>query len=136
MKSGSSNADKLKTLGHVLLNRNMKDKAGVQFKGISIREIRATLIMFLAIFLFLAMWIPSVTSYVMTKLCPEKSSLTMILAHLLLYQLNSMVNPLLFARSIKDTNEILSRWTSSMTSSFIKSKSSQSQSQSDKKTET
>lgn len=135
MKTEASNTGKLKTLGQVLLNRNIKDETRCQFKGISIREVRATLILFLTIFLFLAMWIPSVTSYVMTKLSPEKSSLLMILIHLLLYQLNSMVNPLLFARTIKDANKIFSRWTSSLTSSFKKSKNSHSQVHSDKTTE-
>lgn len=120
MKAESSRADKFKSLGQVILNRNMKDETRNQFKGIGIREVRATLILLITIVLFLTMWIPSIIAYIVLKGWPEKGSLTMIFVELLLYQLNSMVNPFFFARTIKDANVILTRWSSSFASSIRK----------------
>lgn len=110
MKSAASTTDKLKNLGHIFMRRHTKEEPADFFIGIGIREIRATLILFVTICLFLAMWLPGIIAYVVFKHYPEKSSLLLIMIQVLMFQLNSMLNPFLFVRAIKDVKIMCKKW--------------------------
>lgn len=111
MQTNSSKGT-LKSLGNIVIRRNTRDKHGSEttFKGISVREVRATLILFLSIFLFLLMWVPGPIGYVIYAYFPEHGTLNLGISVVLLFQLNSMVNPFLYARSIKDADKIGINW--------------------------
>lgn len=108
MKSSTSNKEAFKNLKDVFLRRN-KNITENMFIGINVRELRATLILFVSILLFLLIFIPFYVAYIIYKLNPHMLSLPLLWSVYLMIQLNSMVNPFLNARTIKDANVILTR---------------------------
>lgn len=78
--------------------------------GTSLRDFKTSLILFLSILLFLLIWVPWCIAYALFKYYPEKVSLMLLVTIYLLFQLNSMTHPFLYARSITDIGQILTRW--------------------------
>lgn len=109
MQFNTSNKQALKSLGNVVLRRNKSINQNM-FIGFSVRELRATLILFFSVLLFLLIFLPWCVAYIFFKFYPEKMSLAFLLSVYLMLQLNSMINPFLIARTIKDADVILSGW--------------------------
>lgn len=108
MLSNTSNKQTFRNLGKVILGRHK----GMEhiFAEINFRDLRASLILFLSILLFVLIWVPWCIAYVFFKYYPEKMSLALLLSIYMMFQLNSMINPFLYVRSIGDADVILSRW--------------------------
>lgn len=106
MKSIVSHTDKFRELGKIVIRKNTKN----DMEGLKIRDVRSTLILFITILFFLLTWIPGIVLLVMFQLFPDKTTLNGTLAAYVISQLNSMVNPFLYARNIKNAGKILKGW--------------------------
>lgn len=113
MQFNTSSKQALKSLGDVVLRRNKNINQNI-FIGISVKELRTTLILFVSILLFLLIFIPWCVAYIFFKFYPEKMTLAFLLAVYLMLQLNSMIQPFLIVRTIKDADEIVSGWIKSL----------------------
>lgn len=110
MKSIVSHTDKFKELGKIVIRKNTKNDMETMFGGLKVRDVRSTLILFITILFFLLTWIPGIVLLVMFQLFPDKTSLNGTLAAYVISQLNSMVNPFLYARNIKNAGKIIKSW--------------------------
>lgn len=108
MQFNSSNKQTFKSLGDVVLRRNKNINENV-FKEVNIRELRTSVILFVSAFLFLFIFVPWCIAYIFYKFYPDKLTLVYLLSVHLMVQLNSMINPILIIRTIKDADVILSR---------------------------
>ncbi|XP_063706355.1 type-1 angiotensin II receptor A-like [Culicoides brevitarsis] len=93
----------MKNAEKIIIRRNTRKI----LTGISAREVRATLILFLTILLFLLVWIPAPVGFIIYRYFPSYGSLNLGIAVLLCMQLNSMINPFLYARNIKNSRKLL-----------------------------
>lgn len=104
----SSKKDRFKNIGRAILNLNLEEV----FTDLNSREIRASLILFLSISFFFMIWLPWGVIFSIMKARPEKVSLPALLTIFLLLQVDSMIHPFLYIRSVGDVKEILLRWMS------------------------
>lgn len=108
-----SHTSKLLELGKIVVRRNTKmnvteDK--MLYGRFKVREVRTTIILFITVTLFLLAWVPGMFLSTLLYVFPEFATLEGILTVCALSQLNSMVNPFLYARNIKNADEILKHW--------------------------
>lgn len=104
-----SNIEAFKGLKDVFLRRNKNISENI-FRGINIRELRATLILFVSILLFLLIFVPMSIVLLIFKLKAGIMSLASLLSIYLMFQLNSLLNPFLNVRTIKDADLLLLEW--------------------------
>lgn len=107
-KAIAHDSSSLKKLGRrIVLRKNTNKNLETTIGGIKMREIRSTLILFITIVLFLLSWVPGIILLIILRIFPKASSLNGTYA---LAQLNSMINPLLYARNIKNAGFIIKGW--------------------------
>lgn len=108
-----SHTSKFLELGKIVIRRNTKmdvteDK--MLYGRFKVREVRTTVILFITVILFLLGWVPGMVLSAVLYVVPEIASLEGILTVCALSQLNSMVNPFLYARNVKNADVILKNW--------------------------
>ncbi|XP_063706345.1 adenosine receptor A3-like [Culicoides brevitarsis] len=108
--STHSQTNALLELGRIVIHKNSHKNLQTSNGGIKIREIRSTVILFITIVIFLLSWVPGLVLLVIFRFFPGASSLSGTLAVYALAQLNSMINPFLFVRNIKNAGTILRGW--------------------------
>lgn len=110
MKSIVSHTDKFKELGKIVIRKNTRNDMETMLGGLKVRDVRSTLILFITILFFLLTYMPGIVLLVMFESFPHKTSLNGTLAAYVISQLNSMVNPFLYARNIKNAGKIIRSW--------------------------
>lgn len=108
-----SQTNKFLELGKIVLRRNTKmnmDQDKMLYGRLKVREVRTTVILFITVLLFLLGWVPGMALSAVLYFFPACASLEGILTVCLLSQLNSMVNPFLYARNVKNADQILKNW--------------------------
>lgn len=110
MKSIVLHTDKFKELGKIVIRKNTKSDMETMLGGVKVRDIRSTLILFITILFFLLTYIPGIVLLIMFESFPEKTTLNGTLAAYVICQLNSMMNPFLYARNVKNAGKILKNW--------------------------
>lgn len=108
--TSTSQTNTLIELGRIVVRKNTHKDLQTKNGGIKMREIRSAMILFITIILFLLSWVPGIILLIILRIYPSASSLTGTLAVYALAQLNSMVNPFLYARNIKNASSIIKRW--------------------------
>ncbi|XP_063706346.1 adenosine receptor A1-like [Culicoides brevitarsis] len=113
MGTNASHTSKFLELGKIVVRRNTKmnvNEDKMLYGRFKVREIRTTIILFITVVLFLLVWVPGMILSAVLYVVPDYASMEGILLVLALSQLNSMVNPFLFARNIKNADEIIKHW--------------------------
>lgn len=110
MKSIVSHTDKFKELGKIVIRKNTKSTMEPMLGGIKVKDVRSTLILFITILFFLLTYLPGIVLLVMFEVFPDRISLGGTLAAYVISQMNSMMNPFLYARNIANAGKIVKNW--------------------------
>uniref|UniRef100_A0A336LPQ7 CSON000462 protein n=1 Tax=Culicoides sonorensis TaxID=179676 RepID=A0A336LPQ7_CULSO len=85
------------------MQREMEESGDIRFSEmLKIREVRATIIIFLTVIIFLLCWLPVVLILVVHKIKPIIGSLDEIFLVFTLLKIYSMINPVVYAFTLKD----------------------------------
>lgn len=103
--------DKWKQLGKIVRRQSTFSNAEkLIFGKLTVREIRTTVLLFVTVVLFLLTWIPGIILATMLSFFPDHVSVAGMLTVYTLSQLNSVINPFLYAGMIKNSGIIIKNW--------------------------
>lgn len=89
----------------------MEDSGDIRFSEVlKVREVRATLILFLTVIIFLLCWVPAVLILVVHKIRPILGTVTEMFLVCTVLKIYSMINPVLYAFTLKDIRKAFRRF--------------------------
>lgn len=88
--------------------KELEDSGGLS-EMLKIREVRATLILFLTVSIFLLCWVPAVLILVVHKIRPILGSVTEMFLVCTLLNVYSMINPVVYVFTLKDIRKAFKR---------------------------
>lgn len=90
------------------MQKELEDSGGLS-EMLKVREVRATLILFLTVIVFLLCWVPAVLILVVHKIRPILGSVTEMFLVYTLLKVYSMINPVIYAFTLKDIRKAFKR---------------------------
>lgn len=111
MGQTTSRKDKWKQLGKIVRRQStFNNSEKLIFGKLTAREIRTTVLLFVTVVLFLLTWIPGIILVTMLTYFPDHVSVAGMLTVYTLSQVNSVINPFLYAGMIKNSGIIIKNW--------------------------